>query len=68
MQNQGEDQPCRIKLEGLPTKHQVPKQGAREFLRLKLRLRQLVSLFCKIAFSGLTHDPHLALSSGAASL
>ncbi len=34
MQNQGEDQPCRIKLEWLPTKHQVPKQGAREFLRL----------------------------------
>ncbi len=36
MQNQGEDQPCRIKLEGLPTKHQVPKQGAREFLRLRV--------------------------------
>ncbi len=36
MQNQGEDQPCRIKLEWLPTKHQVPKQGAREFLRLNL--------------------------------
>ena len=34
MQNQGEDQPCRIKLEWVPTKHQVPKQGAREFLRL----------------------------------
>ncbi len=34
MQNQGEDQPCRIKSEWLPTKHQMPKQGAREFLRL----------------------------------
>ncbi len=27
MQNQGEDQPCRIKLEGLPTKHQVPNRA-----------------------------------------